>query len=244
MQSSTLDSPPPAARHRQSRAIGLMLILLVLFCGLAFFARTPGLLHYDTAITREVQEGHTDVRDYVAFFFTTLGNGAFMTLLCIGAAAVLKRYGRPKAALFSLLTLLGLPLNMLLKLIVHRPRPTASLIRILFPEPGDSFPPGHAMGSVIVYGFLAFLAWTYIRDLPRRRFWTAVLALTPIGISFSRIYIGVHWFSDIIGAWIFGMIVLLFLADLYHIAGAQERAEHLKAIADRKEHDRNLAGSV
>jgi membrane-associated phospholipid phosphatase len=234
-QPATLDSPPPAAQHRQTRSLGLIILLLVLFCGLAFFARTPWLLHYDTAITREVQEGHTDVRDYIAFFITTLGNGLFMTLLCIGAAAVLKRAGRPRAALFSLLTLLGLPLNMLLKLIVHRPRPAASLVRILFPEPGDSFPSGHAMGSVIVYGFLAYLAWTYIKDLPRRRFWTTVLALTPIGISFTRIYIGVHWFSDIIGAWIFGLLVLLIFADLYHIAGAQERAAHLKAIAERNE---------
>jgi len=87
------------------------------------------------------------------------------------------------------------------------------------------------MGSVIVYGFLAYLSWTYIKDLPRRRFWTAVLALTPVVISFTRIYLGVHWFSDIIGAWIFGLIVLLIFADLYHIAGAQERAAHLKAIS-------------
>jgi membrane-associated phospholipid phosphatase len=229
MQPTTLDSPPPPARHRQKRALGLIALLLVLFCGLAYMARTPGLLHFDTAITREIQEGHTDIRDYLAFVITTLGNGGFMTLLCIAAAYVLKRSGRPRAALFSLLTLLGLPLNMLLKLIIHRPRPSASLVRILFPEPGDSFPSGHAMGSVIVYGFLAYLAWTYIKDEARRRFWTAVLALTPIAISFTRIYIGVHWFSDIIGAWLFGLIVLLIFADLYHIAGAQERAAHIKA---------------
>ena len=229
--SPALDSPPPAARHRQIRALWLIVLLLVLFCVLAFFARTSGLLHFDTAITREIQEGHTDARDYLAFFFTTLGNGGFLTLLCVGAAYVLKRAGRPRAALFSLLTLLGLPLNMLLKLIVHRPRPTDTLVRIFFPEPGDSFPSGHAMGSVIVYGFLAYLSWTYIKDLPRRRFWTAVLALTPVVISFTRIYLGVHWFSDIIGAWIFGLIVLLIFADLYHIAGAQERAAHLKAIS-------------
>lgn len=235
MQSTTLDSPPPPGRHRQQRALALIVLLLALFCTLAYVARTPSLLHFDTAITREVQEGHSDARDFLAYFFTTLGNGAFMTALCIAAAYVLKRTGRPRAALFSLLTLLGLPLNMLLKLIVHRPRPTANLVRILFPEPGDSFPSGHAMGSVIVYGFLAYLAWTYIIDPARRRFWTAVLALTPIAISFTRIYLGVHWFSDIIGAWIFGLIVLLIFADLYHIAGVQERAAHIEAISARKE---------
>jgi membrane-associated phospholipid phosphatase len=228
MQAPTPDSPPPA-RHRQQRAIGLILSLLALFCVLAFFAKTPGLLHFDTAVTRAVQSGHTNALDYLAFVVTTLGNGLFLTLVCVGSAVVLWRSGRPRAALFSLLTLLGLPLNMLLKQIVHRPRPAESLVRILFHERGDSFPSGHAMGSSIVYGFLAYLAWTYIKDVPRRRFWTAVLIVTPIAISFSRIYIGAHWFSDIIGAWMFGLIVLLVFAQLYRIAGAQERAARLEA---------------
>jgi membrane-associated phospholipid phosphatase len=244
MQSTTLDSTPPPARNRQRRALGLIVLLLALFCALAYVARTPDLLHFDTAITREIQEGHTDVRDYLAYFFTTLGNGGFLTLLCLAAAYVLKRAGRPQAALFSLLTLLGLPLNMLLKLIVHRPRPSASLVRILFPEPGESFPSGHAMGSVIVYGFLAYLAWTYIKDPPRRRFWTAVLALTPIAISFTRIYLGVHWFSDIIGAWIFGLIVLLIFADLYQIAGMQERAAHLENVQKSTMNGQKASGSA
>jgi len=216
-------------------------LLLALFSGLAFFARSPALLRFDTVITRAIQSGHTDTRDYVAFLITTLGNGAFLTLLCIASACFLNRYKRPRAALFSLLTLLGLPLNMLLKQVVHRPRPIDTLVRILFYEPGDSFPSGHAMGSTIVYGFLAYLAWTYFKDRARRRFWTAVLILTPIAISFSRIYIGAHWFSDIVGAWIFGLIVLLIFADLYHIAGAQERAAHLEDIQKTTMHGHKIS---
>jgi len=234
LTSPTPDSPPPPARHRQKRALWLIVALLALFSGLAFFAQSPVLLRVDTLITRAVQSGHTDTRDYLAFLITTLGSAGFLILLCITSACFLYRYRRPRAALFSLLTLLGLPLNMLLKEIVHRPRPTDILVRILFYERGDSFPSGHAMGSTIVYGFLAYLAWTYIRDLARRRFWTVVLILTPIAISFSRIYIGAHWFSDIIGAWIFGLIVLLVFADLYHIAGAQERAAHLESVQERQ----------
>jgi membrane-associated phospholipid phosphatase len=210
------------ARFRQNRALVFMALLLVMFVALAVVARSPRLLALDTGVTREIQEGHSTPLDFLAYFFTFLGNATTMTVLCVGAAMVLARTGRPKAALFSMLTLLGLPLNLLLKLIVHRPRPSASLVRILFPEPGPSFPSGHAMGSVIVYGFLAYLAWTFIRDIHRRRFWTAVLAITPIGISLSRIYIGVHWFSDIIGAWIFGLVVLLIFADLYKFVGAKE----------------------
>ncbi len=226
MDTPLLEGPRPFAASRQKRAIVLVGLLFVLFFALAVAARTPSLLHFDTAITREIQEGHTTPLDFLAYFFTTLGNGITMTLLCIGAAVVLYKAGRPKASWFSILTLLGLPLNLLLKLIVHRPRPSSDLVRILLPEPGLSFPSGHAMGSVIVYGFLAYLAWSYIGDPGRRRFWTAVLALAPIGISLSRIYIGVHWFSDVIGAWLFGLIVLFIFVDLYHLTGAKERMAH------------------
>ncbi len=226
MDTQILKGPRPFAGGRQKRAIFLVAVLFVLFFALSVLARSPGLLHFDTAITREIQEGQSTPMDFLAYFFTTLGNGLTMTVLCIGAAFVLNRAGRRKAAWFSVLTLLGLPLNMLLKLIVHRPRPSSDLVRILFPEPGLSFPSGHAMGSVIVYGFLAYLAWSYIGDPGRRKFWTTVLALTPIGISLSRIYIGVHWFSDIIGAWLFGLIVLLIYVDLYYVMGATERMAH------------------
>ena len=194
-----------------------------MFVALAVLAHSPALLKLDEGVTHEIQEHDSNPLDFLAYFFTFLGNGSALTVVCVGAATTLAVNGRPRAALFSLLTLVGLPLNVLLKEIVHRPRPSANLVRILFPATGPSFPSGHAMGSVIVYGFLAYLAWTYIRDFQRRRFWTVVLATTPIGISLSRIYIGVHWFSDVIAAWMFGLIVLLIFAELYKLVGAKER---------------------
>ena len=119
--------------------------------GIALAARSPGLLRLDAEVTQEIQESHSSALDFVAYGFTFLGNGITLILLCIGAAVVLTRSGRPKAAWFSLLALFGLPLNSLLKWIVNRPRPTADLVQILIPEPTDSsFPSGHAMGSVIV----------------------------------------------------------------------------------------------
>lgn len=224
MDATSQEKPGYFARIRANRALLFIVLLLALFVPLAIMARSPGLLHLDAEVTQEIQEGHSNPLDFLAYFFTFLGNAMTMTVLCIGSAVVLARSGRPRAAWFSLLTLLGLPLNVLLKLMINRPRPTADLVRILFPEPGDSsFPSGHAMGSVIVYGFLAYLTWTFLTDQPRRRFWTVVLALTPVGISLSRIYIGVHWFSDVIGAWMFGLVVLLIFAELYKVMGIKER---------------------
>ena len=134
----------------------------------------------------------------------------------VGAALFPGRAGQKHAAFFSLLTLVGLPLNFLLKLLVHRPRPSQDLVRVVFAAQGSSFPSGHAMGSVLVYGFFAYMAWTCLADGLRRCFWTVLLVTLPICISLSRIYLGVHWFSDVLGAWFFGLIVLFLLVDLYH----------------------------
>lgn len=208
----------PLTRPRRRRALALIAVLLALFSILACFAHAPGLLHFDTAFTRTLQAGHTATSDAIAYAFTYMGSGGTMSWVCIVAALVAYRGGKTRAALFCLLSLLGLPLNVLLKQIVQRPRPTADLVRVVYYQSGDSFPSGHAMGSTIVYGFLAYLAWIHLRHPIHRRFWALLLALLPIPISFSRIYLGVHWFSDIVGAWIFGLIVLLILAELYSVS--------------------------
>ena len=208
---------------RQQKALPFLVVLLVLFLMLAVVAHSPGLMHFDAEVTHEVQERPTTPLDFLAYFFTFLGNGISLTVLCIGAALFLRRARRPTAAFFCLLTLLGMPLNVLLKFSVQRPRPTTDLVRILFAAQGSSFPSGHAMSSVIVYGFLGYLTWTFLADVPRRRFWTALCVLTPLGISMSRIYLGVHWFTDVMGAWFFGLVVLFFLVDIYNFIGVQER---------------------
>lgn len=223
MEAKPRDRESYFAQLARKHVFGFIVLLLLMFVALAFEARSPILLRWDTAVTHEIQERPTTPLDFLAYFVTTFGNTVTMILICIVAAFVLRRTGRPMAARFTLLTLLGLPLNLLLKVIVHRPRPTADLVRILFVDAGPSFPSGHAMGSVIVYGFLAYLCWIFIQDPVRRCFWTAVLAIMPIGISLSRIYIGVHWFSDVVGAWMFGLVVLLIFVDLYNLMGSKER---------------------
>lgn len=215
---------------RHKRALRLLAGLLILFVALAIVARSPGLLHLDREVSQEVQERHSAPLDFIAYFFTFLGEGVSLTILCCGVALFLWRTGQKSAAIFSLLALIGLPLNLLLKLLVQRPRPSADLVRIVITAQGSSFPSGHAMGSVIVYGFFAYLAWACLVDVPRRRFWTAVCLTAPVCISLSRIYLGVHWFSDVLGGWFFGLIVLFLLVDSYNFVKEKRRTARDRAV--------------
>ncbi|MNI69722.1 Undecaprenyl-diphosphatase BcrC [compost metagenome] len=89
-------------------------------------------------------------------------------------------------------------LNSLLKLWFHRERPT---IHRLIEQEGFSFPSGHSMAAFSLYGGVAYLLW---RHLPRR--WERVMlilftVLMTGGIGWSRIYLGVHYPSDVIGGY-------------------------------------------
>ena len=111
----------------------------------------------------------------------------------------------------------GLLLMTLLKQLFNRPRP---LIPLLEPVKGLSFPSGHAMMSVTFYGLLILLVWEYITN----RFWkwllTSLLVILILLIGFSRIYLRLHYFSDVMAGFAAGII---WLSLCIWIIGRMER---------------------
>jgi undecaprenyl-diphosphatase len=93
----------------------------------------------------------------------------------------------------------------LLKAIFNRPRP---LLPLLEPVKGLSFPSGHAMMSVSFYGLLIVLAWETIVNRTARWLVTVLLLLLILLIGFSRIYLRLHYFSDVIAGYAAGVIWL------------------------------------
>ncbi len=81
---------------------------------------------------------------------------------------------------------------------VGRPRPSADLW--LTHAAGKAFPSGHALQSVSTFVALAVIAATVIRP-SHRLLWTAAAILLATGVGLSRIYLGVHWATDVIAGW-------------------------------------------
>ena len=111
--------------------------------------------------------------------------------------------------------LLSFGVNPLLKIIVDRPRPTDDLIAVLQSHDGLSFPSGHAFTAVVIMGLLFYLA-------PRLLSWrwavTVVRAASLVMIlltGLSRVYLGAHWPSDVLGGLLFGGITLALLIHLH-----------------------------
>src|SRR5712691_6337244 len=96
-------------------------------------------------------------------------------------------------------------LNSLIKLIVARPRPSASLVEIIQAASGNSFPSGHVMSYVAFWGLLFSFGIILFRG---KHWWrTALLiisALFFVLVGPSRIYLGDHWASDVLGAYLIG----------------------------------------
>jgi len=94
-----------------------------------------------------------------------------------------------------------------LKLAIHRPRPIYAAN--LLPHSSWSFPSGHAMGSLVGYGMLAYLLVLANRGNPARQRSIVILATVLIlAIGISRLYLGVHYLSDVVGGYAAGLVWL------------------------------------
>ncbi len=135
---------------------------------------------------------------------SALGSGAVATLVSVIAVAYLALAGRRRFALLVAAAAIGTQLWMtLLKQLYDRPRPT--VVTQLDPPGGLSFPSGHSMIAVALYLTLAVLI---ARTLPHRRqriFVVAVGAGLALMIGGSRIYLGVHYPTDVIAGWAVGL---------------------------------------
>lgn len=190
-------------------------ITLVLFLGLASIVKFQlGLLHpFDQAITNFIR---SDYPNFNQFFVTITKFGDPLTIgilsLLIFLFFYLKKFKR--AAIWFAIGVIGISTigNSLLKLIFMRERPT---LEHLVTEHTYSFPSGHSTGSMVIYGTLILLLPLLIKQKSLRWTLQSLLALLILGIGISRIYAGVHYPSDVLGGYLFGISWLLLSYPVY-----------------------------
>lgn len=149
-----------------------------------------------------------------AFFtrFTVLFNTVPIILYLVVGTAVLALRQRIRASLFFVFTTaFGNLLNSLVKHFVSRPRPS---YHQLMHYTGYSFPSGHSIASVLLLGSLMVLAHYYIRNRSYRLIIYIVFIFLIMLVGYSRIYVGVHYPSDVLAGYALGTIVVV-LGDLF-----------------------------
>jgi undecaprenyl-diphosphatase len=134
---------------------------------------------------------------------TSLGSSSVLVLITAATIIYLLLIRRPATALLMFVAVAGgQVLSTLLKHEVDRPRP--DLVSHLVTETSLSFPSGHAMLSAVTYLTLGSLAARFLPDRTTKIFVLGLAVLTTLLVGTSRVYLGVHWPSDVLAGWCAG----------------------------------------
>lgn len=140
----------------------------------------------------------------IAKFITNFGGAIFLIVLTIVLFIVIKNK-KIGVSIFSNLVIVTI-LNQLLKGILQRPRPTEYRI---IEETGYSFPSGHSMVSMAFYGYFIYLIYKYVKNKYVKWISIILLSLLICLIGISRIYLGVHYTSDVLGGFLISISYLI-----------------------------------
>lgn len=146
----------------------------------------------------------SDFATPIAKFITNFGGPIFLSTVCIILFIIIKnkKIGLSIIMNIAIVTIL----NQLLKRILQRPRPTE--FRII-EETGYSFPSGHSMVSMAFYGYLIYLIYKYIKNKYVKWISIVLLSILICSIGISRIYLGVHYTSDVLGGFLISVSYLI-----------------------------------
>lgn len=145
----------------------------------------------------------------VMLLVATLSNTPVTVIFIIVLLILIK--DKKKALTIPANLLLITIINQILKLIIQRPRPIG--YRLI--EIGEySFPSGHAMTSMALYGFLIYLSYKLIKNKNLKIFFITACILIIIIIGISRIYLGVHYCSDVLAGWSISIIYLIIYINI------------------------------
>jgi len=189
----------------------LALVALSLFGVLACAVVGIGvaeLVHYDARLNAGLADEAARRPELTGLFrtITELGDMPILALVSLVVALVLiavmlrRRQHQELAALWIIATVGVGELNWLLKAYFQRPRPDNAV----YAAGGWSFPSGHSMGSLVVYGMLAYLLLRMVRGRWAQRCIVASVFLLVAAIGFSRAYLRVHWPTDVVGGYAAG----------------------------------------
>ena len=174
----------------------------------------------DKTLMLLVKQLHSPLLDWVMRGASIIGGTVVVTLICLILGAIF--WVRQQRVYFTALAITaigGIGLNLLIKQLFDRQRP--QLWQLTTGELNtSSFPSGHAMLSVVIYGFIGYLLAHHFR---RWRWWIVSLIIVLIVlIGFSRVYLGVHWFTDIVAGqaagltWLMACLLNLEIYRRYH----------------------------
>ena len=186
------------------------------------FPEQGAIARFDGAATAWLQLHGTETGERFFFVMSWFGAQVLVATLAVALMVLARRREWMRVGALAVAAGGGALLNYILKAGFHRGRPeyaTEFISRATW-----SFPSGHAMNSLVGYGFLAFLVLEHTHSSARRNLTIAGTAVLVGLIGYSRVYLGVHFVSDVIGGFIAGAAWLVVCISGYQFARLRLRS--------------------
>jgi undecaprenyl-diphosphatase len=201
----------PSISHRPGYRLFVVSVTMFLLMAVLVATRTMWIVSLDLSVQDELLELRSPWLNETMVWITRLGSRWVIGSLLLLLTAWVVRTGRcRKALMVMIVAFLANPvLEYALKAIVDRPRPDlASLV----PGNGPSFPSGHVLATVGFYGVLATVLWLSSSRMSVRLYGSFVAAFVILGVGFSRVYLDVHWSSDVVAGLFAGTAFVVIVA--------------------------------
>ena len=189
--------------------------IILLVCSIGFFKILEDV--FSKEIMRADIVGYGLISKYlmsdfatkIAKVITNLGGAFFVIFLSLALFIVIK--DKKIGILINLNLVIATTINIILKNILQRERPTE--LRLI-DEKGYSFPSGHSMVSMAFYGFLIYLVYKYVENKKIKYSLISCLSVLIFLIGISRIYLGVHYTSDVIAGFLISISYLILYTSI------------------------------
>jgi undecaprenyl-diphosphatase len=203
------DAPTGVVLWRTRQLVAILLVAGVVLVGLTLVASQAGPNAIDLEATLWLQS--ITLPGFAALMYAVSWVGYapqswVMPLVVAGAFAV---RGLRMEALWILGTQVSTLITIVLKQIVHRPRPSPDLVHVSTPLTDPSFPSGHVVQYCTLFGFAFFLVYVLARPSVQRTILLVLLALPIVLVGPSRLYLGQHWLSDVLGGYAVATLLLV-----------------------------------
>lgn len=191
---------------KDNRRVVVLLAAALVFVWLLSEVAEGELLTLDSlAYQLFVETLRSDALTPIMEAFTSLASVVVLAVLAAVIAALAP--GKAPGWCVAVNLVCVVALNTVLKVIVQRPRPDGFR---LISETGYSFPSGHSMVAMAFFGLLIWMVWRYHRKDVMRVVWCVVFGLVIVMVGVSRIYLGVHYASDVLAGFCVSLIWLIF----------------------------------
>jgi undecaprenyl-diphosphatase len=192
-----------------------LVVLLVAAVAISLLARFYEPLPGDISLILWVQSWRHPIVTTFMQAMALIGRSWLLIGLAAATVAALFVADRRRECLAAAGALVILCLTPILQILVDRARPPADLVGLNDPFGGLGFPSGHAYQSFVLFAFLIHLASMLVHRTWLRRSFQAFMAFLILAIGISRVYLGAHWPSDVLGAYLLGGSFLALLLQGY-----------------------------